>query len=186
MLAAGVPFKVLVVAGGSGGGSNGYVNGEGYWETGGRDPWGGLGGAVVSGDYAIPGGNHTITIGNGGAGSLGGSVSGNPPPWNGNASSIGSVVTATGGNTIVNGISSTISGSTLWFSGQGVRCNNYNSSAGGSGQQGWPPYQAGGAGAANTGGGGGGAYHGGDPHGECGASGPGGTGVIYIAYEIAP
>lgn len=179
------PFRALIVAGGSGGASNNHQNDQGFWETGGFDPYGGSGGAVSDTTPQIAAGSYPVTVGGGGGGGLGSNnSSSNPPPYTGARSAIEGIAQATGPNPQLAGTASDASGSSKYYSGQGQRSAVYNPAAGGSAQIGADPYQSGGPATPNTGGGGGCGMPGGSPHGEPGAAGAGGSGIVIISYQI--
>ena len=150
-------------SGGSGGGGSASDD-EGTTTTGGTGTsgQGSAGGAVTGATWGSAGG--------GGAGEAGGSVAA------GNSSNAGS-----GGA----GLSSTISGSTVWYAGGGGGATYSAGGSAGTGGNGGGgngtknDNGAGGAGTANTGGGGGGG-------GYTGTGGAGGSGVVIVRYAYGP
>lgn len=165
---------------------------------------GGQGGTyILSTSATIPGGANSVTIGAGNGGNtVLGSFTTASGGTSGGAAGASGGYGSSGGNGSV-GLTSTITGSSVQYSGGGggggsATNSHPNSVGGGTGAAGagngagastdcCAPggYGAGGSGAANRGAGGGGGSVTSQQYACCGAGGAGGTGIAIVAYRIA-
>ena len=194
------PFRVLAVGGGQGGKTGGgNLSGRG-----------GNGGNVYDASVALVVGNNAVAVGAGGSSNLGvggTSTVGAVSSASGSALSNGATTVGTPGTDAPGtaggaGLSTTITGTTVWYSGgggsggtgdaiaatpqYGGEGGNRGGGGGGTADVAGAPNTNGSAGTANTGGGGGGGVRSKDGGGGLlyTTGGAGGSGVVIVAYRI--